>query len=48
MPRGSYLLVENIDRLTRADIVTASALFNQIIAAGINLDTLTNGEVLVN
>jgi DNA invertase Pin-like site-specific DNA recombinase len=45
VPRGSYLLVENIDRLTRADIVTASALFNQIIAAGINLVTLTNGEV---
>jgi DNA invertase Pin-like site-specific DNA recombinase len=43
--RGSYLLVENIDRLTRSDIVTASALFNQIIASGINLVTLTNGEV---
>jgi DNA invertase Pin-like site-specific DNA recombinase len=45
VPRGSYLLVENIDRLTRADIVQASGLFNSIIAAGINLVTLTNGEV---
>jgi DNA invertase Pin-like site-specific DNA recombinase len=45
VPRGSYLLVENLDRLTRTDIVTASNLFNQIILAGINLVTLTSGEV---
>jgi hypothetical protein len=45
VPRGSFLLVENLDRLTRADIVTASTLFNQIILAGINLVTLTSGEV---
>ena len=36
VPRGSYLLIENMDRLTRADILAATALFSHIIAAGIN------------
>jgi DNA invertase Pin-like site-specific DNA recombinase len=42
--RGSYLLIENMDRLSRADIVTAQGLFLQLVGGGINLVTLTNGE----
>ncbi|MBR1280329.1 recombinase family protein [Bradyrhizobium sp. AUGA SZCCT0283] len=42
--RGSYLLIENMDRLSRADIVTAQGLFLQLVGSGINLVTLMNGE----
>jgi DNA invertase Pin-like site-specific DNA recombinase len=35
VPRNSYLLVENVDRLTRADIPEAMALFLSIITNGI-------------
>jgi DNA invertase Pin-like site-specific DNA recombinase len=42
--RGSYLLIENMDRLSRSDIVTAQGLFLQLVGSGINLVTLTNGE----
>lgn len=42
--RGSYLLIENMDRLSRADIVTAQGLFLQLVGSGINLVTLTNQE----
>lgn len=38
--RGSYLLVENLDRLTRANIISAQGLFLQIIGAGVVLVTL--------
>jgi hypothetical protein len=41
---GSYLLIENIDRLTRADIPEATSLFLQLITAEIVVVTLTNGE----
>jgi DNA invertase Pin-like site-specific DNA recombinase len=43
VPPGSYLLIENIDRLTRDDIVEATELFLSIIRAGIVVVTLTNG-----
>jgi DNA invertase Pin-like site-specific DNA recombinase len=42
VPRGSYLLIENIDRLTRADLPEAMSLFLQIITSGIIVVTLTN------
>ncbi|SFM34747.1 Recombinase zinc beta ribbon domain-containing protein [Bradyrhizobium sp. Rc3b] len=42
--RGSYLLIENMDRLSRADIITAQALFSQLIVSGITVVTLTNFE----
>ncbi|SFN95438.1 Site-specific DNA recombinase [Bradyrhizobium sp. Ghvi] len=42
--RGSYLLIENMDRLSRADIITAQALFSQLIVSGITVVTLTNLE----
>src|SRR5665213_1063960 len=44
VPKGSYLLIENIDRLSRDDILEAQTLFQQLILSGINLVTLTTGE----
>src|SRR5262249_25833773 len=43
VPAGSYLLIENIDRLTRDDIMEATELFLRIIRAGIVVVTLSNG-----
>jgi DNA invertase Pin-like site-specific DNA recombinase len=37
---GSYLLIENLDRLTRADVLEANELFSGIIRRGITLVTL--------
>lgn len=45
VPKGSYLLVENLDRLSRDEINEAMPLFMQIINAGVVLVTLTSGEV---
>jgi DNA invertase Pin-like site-specific DNA recombinase len=44
VPRNSYLLVENIDRLTRADIPDAMTLFLSLITNGIVVVTLTNRQ----
>lgn len=40
VPQGSFLLVENLDRLTRDKIVQAQSLFLQIVTAGITIVTL--------
>ncbi len=40
IPSGSYLLVENLDRITRNSIIAAQAVFMLIIQAGIILVTL--------
>lgn len=40
IPKGSYLLVESLDRLTRESIDTAITLFLSILRAGINIVTL--------
>lgn len=40
IPKGSYLLVESLDRLTREAIDTAISLFISILRAGINIVTL--------
>jgi DNA invertase Pin-like site-specific DNA recombinase len=45
VPPGSYLIIENIDRLSRDHVLEASTLFSRLILAGINIVTLTNGEV---
>src|ERR1700721_1277443 len=37
VPKGSYLLIENIDRLSRDDILEAQTVFQQLILSGINL-----------
>ena len=42
VPRGSYLLVENLDRLSRDNIRTARDRFEAILDKGINIVTLTN------
>lgn len=43
--RGSYLLVENLDRLSRADVLEALEQFNSIIKAGITIVTLQDNMV---
>lgn len=45
VPKGSYLLVESLDRISRQKIDQGLALFLQIINAGINLVTLMDGHV---
>ena len=45
VPRGSFLLVESLDRLSRAQLTEALTSFLQIINAGITLVTLTDGIV---
>jgi DNA invertase Pin-like site-specific DNA recombinase len=43
--RGSYLLVESLDRLSREEILPAQSLFLSIVQAGINLVTLIDKKV---
>jgi DNA invertase Pin-like site-specific DNA recombinase len=43
--RGSYLLVESLDRLSREEILRAHTLFLSIVQAGINLVTLADKRV---
>jgi DNA invertase Pin-like site-specific DNA recombinase len=45
VPHGSYLLIENIDRLSRDDFFEAQTLFQQLILSGINVAVLSNNEV---
>lgn len=42
--RGSVLIVENLDRLTREDVLTALKLFISIIEAGITIVTLQDKQ----
>lgn len=46
VPRGSYLLIENIDRLSREPVLEAFDNFRAIIKAGITIVTLDNGWIL--
>src|SRR3954468_1191676 len=43
--RGSYLLVESLDRFSRDEVLNAQAEFLQLIRAGINVVTLIDGHV---
>lgn len=43
--RGSYLLVESLDRLSRASVLDAQRQFQDIIFAGITIVTLGDGMV---
>lgn len=43
IPKGSYLIIENLDRLSRQDVLTALNLFTSIIDSGITLVTLQDG-----
>lgn len=44
IPRGSYLLIESIDRLTRQAATVAFALLGQIVGKGIVVVTLDDGQ----
>ena len=44
VPEGSYLLVENLDRVSRADPWDALPVFQQIINAGVIIVTLMDGR----
>ncbi|EEZ85528.1 hypothetical protein VME_45900 [Vibrio harveyi 1DA3] len=43
--RDTYLLIENLDRLSREEISTALDRFSSILRAGINIVTLMDGKV---
>jgi DNA invertase Pin-like site-specific DNA recombinase len=43
--RGSYLLVENLDRISRDEVATAIALLERLLKLDIRLVTLTDGRV---
>ncbi len=42
--KGSYLLVENLDRLTRMDPLSALALLQSIVSRGVTVVTLSDGR----
>lgn len=43
IPRGSYLLVESLDRLSRAQVMDALGVFINLLNAGITIVTLADG-----
>ena len=43
--RGSYLIVESLDRVSRSSVMAAFDIFREIIKAGIRLVTLSDGQV---
>lgn len=45
IPRGSILIVENLDRLSRQDVAQALQMFLAILNAGITIVTLIDGKV---
>jgi DNA invertase Pin-like site-specific DNA recombinase len=44
IPRGSYLLIESFDRLSRSDVLTALELFISLINSGITIVTLEKDD----
>lgn len=45
IPAGSYLLIENFDRLSREEVLSALGLFMQILSYGIRVVTVHDGHV---
>ena len=45
VPRGSFLLVESLDRLSRQPVSKSLTLFLSIINAGVNIVTLTDNRI---
>jgi len=43
VPPGSYLLVENLDRISRQDPMVSITLLNELLSAGLRVVTLTDG-----
>ena len=44
VPEGSVLIIETLDRLSRAEPIVAQALLSQIINAGISVVTASDGK----
>ncbi len=44
VPRGSYLLIESLDRLSRDQVLEALSLFTEILSAGVIIVTLADGQ----
>lgn len=45
VPRGAYLIIENLDRLTRQDAVPATNLFTGLLMSGIHLVQLNPEQI---
>jgi len=45
VPKGSFLLIESLDRLSRARISVAYRLFQDILSSGVNIVTLSDNHV---
>ncbi|MEG7474523.1 recombinase family protein [Serratia marcescens] len=45
IPNDSYLFVENLDRLSRQDILTANKLFSHLLELGLTLVTGMDGKI---
>ncbi len=45
VPRGSFLIVEGLDRLSRAEPILAQAQLAQIVNAGISVVTASDGKI---
>lgn len=45
IPKGSFLLVESLDRLSRDKVLEAFSVFASILSAGITIVTLTDNQV---
>lgn len=45
IPRGSYLLVESLDRLSRDKVMDALSVFTDILGAGIVIVTLSDNQI---
>ena len=43
--RGSFLIVESLDRVSRQSVMEAFDLFREIIGAGVRLVTLSDGQI---
>ena len=43
--KGSYLIVESLDRLSREEVIDALEIFLKIIRAGINIVTLVDNHL---
>ncbi len=48
VPKGSFLLVESLDRLSRAQVLDALSQFTAIITAGVSIVTLSDRQVYSN
>src|SRR5262249_6839677 len=47
VPRGSYLIIENLDRLSREEVVPATHLLTGILLAGVRVVQLAPAELVL-